>query len=350
MKFELTNFCEIDKHTAESYCRIHQESIDKNLGDIMAISANDIKDCNVVVGGSPCFTKDVLILTEEGYKKLEDIKVGDMVLSHEGKYHKVTNILNQGEKQIFKIHSAFFTDIETTDNHRFFASIEGGIPRWVEAKDLKRSDYLGCYIGDDEHNIAANDGELFVYGLYLRFGHSFTKSSITIKVPVEHMKYMNKTLHKYKVSSSLGLNNIDPKHAYFTIYFGKYDFDECLMKLSAEQCGVVWSGFAELLDDKCRQITTTDLSTAYDMAYLYMKCHKKACVIKKVKDGYMLDWGAKISNWYVENNYIWLPFNVEKTHIKKPVFDLTVDAAHSFVVHHCSVHNCSQKGSGFDAI
>ena len=34
MKYELINFCEIDKFAIDSYCRIHNEPSSKNLGDI----------------------------------------------------------------------------------------------------------------------------------------------------------------------------------------------------------------------------------------------------------------------------------------------------------------------------
>ena len=115
MKFELTNFCEIDKNAITSYCRIHNESPDKNLGDISLINGTDVADCNVIVGGSPCFTKDVMVLATDGYKFLSDVKIGDRLLTHDKTYEAVTNILNQGTKPIFKIKSQFFTDIETTD-------------------------------------------------------------------------------------------------------------------------------------------------------------------------------------------------------------------------------------------
>jgi hypothetical protein len=38
------------------------------------------------VGGSPCFVKGTSIITEGLVKNIEDVKVGDMVLTHEGRY------------------------------------------------------------------------------------------------------------------------------------------------------------------------------------------------------------------------------------------------------------------------
>lgn len=338
MQYELTNFCEIDKNAITSYCRIHNETPDKNLGDISEVKKEDIADCNVVVGGSPCFTKDTLVLTQHGYTPISDVKIGDMVLTHDNTYQKVTNILCQGEKQIVRVKSAYFTDIETTDNHRFYACDEGGQPRWIEVKDLTRSHYVGCYIGETKEAIDATEGELYVYGLYLRCGTKFTPSSLTFKIPLEYKESMNKKLHKYKLFTSLRL---DANDAYFTVYFGKYTFLPNFMKLSIEQSKIIWAGFSEFLEPNCYQIKVRDIAIAYEMSYLYMKCYKKACAMQKTEDGYLLDWGAKISNWYVQDNYIWFPFYAENTSTVKEVFDLTVENAHSFVTQHCTVHNCT---------
>ena len=54
MKYELINFCEIDKFAIDSYCRIHNEPSSKNLGDISKVNTTDIQDFDLLVGGSPC--------------------------------------------------------------------------------------------------------------------------------------------------------------------------------------------------------------------------------------------------------------------------------------------------------
>jgi DNA (cytosine-5)-methyltransferase 1 len=54
MKYEVTNFCEIDKYAATTYCGIHREKMHKNLGDIIKVKKADVKPFNVLVGGSPC--------------------------------------------------------------------------------------------------------------------------------------------------------------------------------------------------------------------------------------------------------------------------------------------------------
>jgi DNA (cytosine-5)-methyltransferase 1 len=148
VKFELTNFCEIDKHAIESYCRIHHEDKSKNLGDITAIEASSIADCNVIVGGSPCLVGDSIVTTKDGCKQLIDVKPGDMVLSHDGKYHEVVRFMEQGIKNVYAITSPYFDTIYATGNHRFYVRRGNSSPEWLSVEDLiSRNDYyMGIFI------------------------------------------------------------------------------------------------------------------------------------------------------------------------------------------------------------
>ena len=84
-----------------------------------------------------CFTAGTKVQTDEGEKNIEDIKVGDRVLSKdeitgEQAYKEVT-VLHRNEKDTTYRLSAGYQIIETTDNHPFWAEGKG----WVLAVDLK---------------------------------------------------------------------------------------------------------------------------------------------------------------------------------------------------------------------
>jgi DNA (cytosine-5)-methyltransferase 1 len=51
IKYELINYCEFDKYAAKAYSFIHNESENKNLGDITKVNEKKIKDFNTMVGG-----------------------------------------------------------------------------------------------------------------------------------------------------------------------------------------------------------------------------------------------------------------------------------------------------------
>lgn len=54
MRWELTNFCEIDEQAIKSYCLIHNEDASKNLGNLEFVKEEDVKDCDLVTFGFPC--------------------------------------------------------------------------------------------------------------------------------------------------------------------------------------------------------------------------------------------------------------------------------------------------------
>ena len=55
INYELIGFSEIDKYAIKSYCAIHNESEEKNLGDITKIDITKLpKDIDIITHGSPC--------------------------------------------------------------------------------------------------------------------------------------------------------------------------------------------------------------------------------------------------------------------------------------------------------
>ncbi len=89
-----------------------------------------------------CFTAGTKVLTDEGEKNIEDIEVGDKVLSKdeetgEEAYKEVTATFNHETDEIYKIHVGDQI-IESTFNHPFWVDGKG----WTFVKDLKVGDLL----------------------------------------------------------------------------------------------------------------------------------------------------------------------------------------------------------------
>ena len=54
IKYELVNYCKIDKYASKSYSLIHNVSEELNLGDITKVNEKKLSDFDLIVGGSPC--------------------------------------------------------------------------------------------------------------------------------------------------------------------------------------------------------------------------------------------------------------------------------------------------------
>lgn len=89
-----------------------------------------------------CFVKGTKILTNEGYKNIEDIKIGDLVYSKDivsGKENlkSVKNTFKKTTNKIININTNK-TEIYTTEGHPFFVKDEG----FKKAKDIKINDKI----------------------------------------------------------------------------------------------------------------------------------------------------------------------------------------------------------------
>lgn len=85
-----------------------------------------------------CVAKGTLIATNRGWIPIEDIKVGDLVVTHTGELKKVLEVHHMGFKKGKEIESTIGYKITCGYNHQFLSVDDN----WVRAEDLKLSDEL----------------------------------------------------------------------------------------------------------------------------------------------------------------------------------------------------------------
>lgn len=93
-----------------------------NLGDVTEVDWSQYKgQADVLVGGTPCFPADTLVLCERGFKRIQDVEEGDYVVSHKGNLCRVLATgQKQGEVGELKIHGMM--RIKCTPNHPILTS------------------------------------------------------------------------------------------------------------------------------------------------------------------------------------------------------------------------------------
>ena len=102
--FEIVGYSEIDSHAIKSYRAMHGDEI-RNYGDISKIEGKELPEIDILTYSFPCFTKDTLVLTENGNKSISDVKVDELVLTHTNEYKKVLKVMNNGLKETIKINA-----------------------------------------------------------------------------------------------------------------------------------------------------------------------------------------------------------------------------------------------------
>jgi site-specific DNA-cytosine methylase len=170
VEFEHYRLVEFDKYPVKSYNAIHGTNfeptdITKIDGDFLGITDKD-KYEYIMTYSFPCFTKDTLILTAEGYKDIKNIKIGDKVLTHKKTYENVLGQRKTGHREIYKIKGMCFDELKTTENHKFYVrkmvrhyptyanGKRGRIrtfnnPEWIECCKLNKSYYMGIAINQE---------------------------------------------------------------------------------------------------------------------------------------------------------------------------------------------------------
>ena len=134
---------------------------DRNLGDMTKINWGELNlQCDLLFYSTPCFVAGTLVLTAEGYKPIEEVKIGDMVMTHNNRFRKVIDMGKKPANEIIKLRSMMFDEIFCTPNHPFYTRKRyrkghEGIrsfkePQWKPASELTKDDYLGFAINTKE--------------------------------------------------------------------------------------------------------------------------------------------------------------------------------------------------------
>ena len=130
---------------------------------------------------SQCFTGDTLVSTEEGNRRIDEIKPGDKVLSYntetgENELQEVKNVSVSKTDILVHIITDDGRDIETTMFHPFYVKNEDGTGEWKAASNLKAGDELlsedGKKVKVSEVKVEKLAEEITVYNLELDEVHT----------------------------------------------------------------------------------------------------------------------------------------------------------------------------------
>lgn len=114
----------------------------------------------------PCFIGETLVNTENGYKQIKDIKIGEKVLSHDGEYHEVLQTMCNQSDDLYELRTSYCEKIVGTGNHPFYVitkyknkviSKKGNKsfrnvytkPFWKDFKDLDKNDLIGIPVNTE---------------------------------------------------------------------------------------------------------------------------------------------------------------------------------------------------------
>ena len=167
-------FSENNKDAIQTHLQMFPHSVwlGKDVkGDISKISDEEFEEYSgkikVIFSGFPCFTRGTFILTNNGYKCIEDICLSDKLLTHTNKFQSIVNLqskLYTGDLYTIKI-KYHHRPIQCTSEHPFYVrtkirewnnitrryTISFTDPEWKHAKDLTLHDYFGMVVNTSQN-------------------------------------------------------------------------------------------------------------------------------------------------------------------------------------------------------
>lgn len=174
---------EIDKHAIKVTQHNHPNTI--QLGDINNWKSWDLPEIDLVFGGSPCFPAGTKIILKEKIENIEDVKVGDSVLTHKNRYRKVIKIGGKKSQPTLTVKAQGIPPVKVTKDHPFYTREmtwkckdrksyrHFSEPVWTPAGELNKKTFLGIpIINSNSNDLNLTEEEAFILGRYIADGHT----------------------------------------------------------------------------------------------------------------------------------------------------------------------------------
>ena len=297
-----------------------------------------------------CFPEDTLVLTNNGYKKIQNVIITDLLYTHQGDWRKINNLQKSkyNNKLIYHFKIKYSSrPIVCTDNHPILI-IENinEKPRWCRAYNIQSSYYMGIK-KNNQHIIPPNLQDLniwFIMGYLINYLNNLDiDENIIFKIididlfyvlkqfgsNTKHMHNIKDNIYKininvYPILKELKNNNIPEWIQDAGIYYIKEFTRGYFM--------------SNIINNESQYIKVPSYSFALQIQRLYFKLNIFISINEKF---YKIK--KKIKNIYEKNNseYIWIP--IEEIITNKvnniDIYNFEVDVDNSYIVQNIIVHN-----------
>ena len=174
----------VDKYYASEIDKGAIAISNKNYPDIIRLGSVedwrswgiDLSKIDLLIGGSPCFKDGALITTDKGYKNIEDIRVGDMVLTHKNRFREVVKLMVSISSNLYELNICGSPKTEVTGDHPYYVRGMSRVwdsdlktnrrifsePDWKTVSELTKGDYIGFPIynlSENPYNLTKEDDE-----------------------------------------------------------------------------------------------------------------------------------------------------------------------------------------------
>ena len=117
----------------------------------------------------PCVLPGEKVKTLCGYKKIEEVEEGDMVLTHEGRYKRVSMLMQKTATEYYSIKAVGAANLHLTGNHPLYI-LRGKELLWLPVSSVKKGDCLVYNINQKTEDAKLDNATLWLLGRYVADG------------------------------------------------------------------------------------------------------------------------------------------------------------------------------------
>jgi thymidylate synthase len=339
----------------------------------------------------PCFSSDMLVACIDGYRKISEITINDLVLTEDGSYQKVYE-LHETKYNNDLLHIRVYGNskfIGVTPNHPFLVKDKG----YINADEITKNDYIGMPINKEEiiptFETVIKDNQYseklistkldnkdywYLMGYFLGDGwlidskkeiyFTINDNQIEEVLPrltniiglarlnnsgVNCKKYVGRKQQLFEILSEFG-KYADGKMIPQFIHNGpKHLIEEFIKGYQRADGSITKDGIS---------YTTVSDNIAYGLQLLYAKLNIKASVYYQKKPNKKIIEGREVNqkntysinvyqqknkskNYIFDNDYLWLLVkDIEKTNYNGYVYNISTENNHTYNVFNLVNHNC----------
>ena len=397
---------EINKNAIKIANKNHPQDEPNRLGNVIHIDSTNLPPVDLLIGGSPCFVAGTKVITKNAYKNIEDVQVGDEVLTHKNRFRKVLKIGGDKNKELFEVKAQGMKPTKVTGNHPYYVremtrkwdnpnrtSIRVfSEPLWKNVSDLSKGDFIVLPIlntSENPRNLTEED--CWLIGRYIADGHMFRRKRKNRKNSFHYgivysVGYTKDTIFESNVTRKytklnhsksvyrFTFSSMDMVDLYTELGLGKGAINKTIpmeiLNLPKPLLKKILDGYMSGDGFKTTNndvygatsisedlIMTLNLAVAkvYNTSSTY--CHSirpKTYVIEgrtvNQNDTYVIKFKKetqKQNQSHIDGDFVWLPIkSLSKLDTKSDVYNMEVDEDNSYSANNIVVHNCQSFSFG----
>jgi DNA (cytosine-5)-methyltransferase 1 len=181
--------------------------------DITTVDCESVPKSRILTAGFPCFIAGTRVLTNSGYKSIEDVVITDELMTHTGDFQQIINLQSKEYSgELYNIRAGGNL-IVCTPEHPIYARDNSGEISWIPARELANH-RVGMIVANKSIMPAFKDAKnkniWFILGCYMRTGHCALLSGINYSLNATHIpQWIQNAPIKYVRAFILGYNNYD---------------------------------------------------------------------------------------------------------------------------------------------